>query len=196
MGTDTSTTAAPVEDPAVRRRQALRKSAADMLRTLAVVVAVVVGIVLLVPRPNSVNQPPVDVARAAAAAADGLGFTPAVPAGLPPGWSATSAKVQRGTDGVATWHVGYLTPAGRAGGYVQAARPTPAWENAQVTDGAEQGTVDVGGTAWLTRSRLDRGITSLVLRGTGPRDVTTIVTGRATPDELRQLITALALPPA
>ena len=156
---------------------------------MAVVLAVVAALVLLMPRPNQVIQPQADVA-AAARGARGAGFAPTVPQDLPPGWQATSARLQRGTDGVITWHVGYVTPSGNYAGFEQAGSPTRAWENTQVTDGPERGTVQVAGQTWLVRSRTDRGITSWVLRRPG---LTTIVTGTADEAELTQLATSLHL---
>jgi hypothetical protein len=176
-------------DPAQRRRAGLRKSAADMTRTLVVIVVIVVGVLLLIPRSNQVVQPAVDVAAAANGAAGQAGFALSVPAGLPDGWRSTSARLQRNTDGVQTWHVGWVTPSGRYAGMEQAGSPTREWEDTQVTDGREQGTVEAGGVTWLVRSRTDRGITSWVLRGQGR---TTIVTGTAQRDELAALATALA----
>jgi hypothetical protein len=164
--------------------------AGDMVRSMLVVLAVVAGLVLLVPRPERVSQPSVDVASAAAGAAAEAGFALSVPQGLPAGWQATSARLQRGTDGVATWHVGYVTPSGQFAGFEQAGDPTPAWEDTQVTDGRPAGTVRVAGQDWIVRSRTDRGITSWVLRGP---DRTTIVTGTAGPADLSRLAGSLQL---
>ena len=179
----------PAPDPAARRRAGLRKSAADMTRSLVVVVVIVVGVLLLIPRTNQVVQPAVDVTAAASGAAGRAGFPLSVPVGLSDGWRSTSARLQRGTDGVLTWHVGWVTPSGRYAGLEQAGSPTREWEDTQVTDGKEQGTVEAGGTTWLVRSRTDRGVTSWVLRGP---DRTTIVTGTAGRDELTVLAAALA----
>jgi hypothetical protein len=180
----------PVLSPSARRRAGLRRSAADMTRSLAVIVAIVVGVILLIPRTNQVVQPALDVAGAARGAADRAGFPLTVPQGLPDGWRSTSARLQRNTDGVLTWHVGYLTPQGRYAGFEQAGSPTPAWEAKQVTDGKEQGTVAVAGVRWLVRSRTDRGVTSWVLRGSGR---TTVVTGTADAAELTALAGSLRL---
>ena len=177
-------------DPAARRRAGLLKSAGDMTRSLAVIVAIIVGVLLLIPRTNQVVQPATDVASAAQGAAGRAGFALAVPQGLPGGWRSTSARLQRGTDGVLTWHVGYVTPQGRYAGFEQAGSPTANWESTQVTDGREQGSVSVAGSSWLVRSRTDRGVTSWVLRAPGR---TTIVTGTAERAELAELAASLLL---
>ena len=164
-----------------------------MVRSLVVILGIVVVVVLLVPRPNEVRQPEVDVGSAARGARSALGFEPSVPGGLPEGWSATSAGARRGTDGVTTWRMNYVTPAQRFAAVSQAAGPTRAWEDRQVTDGREQGRVQVAGRSWVVRSRTDRGITSWVLRGA---DVTTVVTGTARRDELSRLAESLRPLPA
>jgi Protein of unknown function (DUF4245) len=182
--------AEPALDPSARRRAALRRSAADITRSLAVIVAIIFGVLLLIPRTNQVVQPAVDVTAAARGAADRAGFALSVPQGLPDGWRSTSARLQRNTDAVLTWHVGYLTPRGRYAAFEQAGSPTPLWESKQVTDGKERGTVEVAGQSWVVRSRTDRGVTSWVLRAPGR---TTIVTGTADPAELTALASSLGL---
>jgi hypothetical protein len=168
-----------------------RKSAADMVRTMVVIIGFVSVIVLLVPRPNEVTQPAVDPAAAAAGARTALPFTPAVPTGLPGGWVARTAKTQVGTDDVTMWLLQYRTPAGDYAAVRQAADPTADWEARQVTDGREDGTVRIGSRDWVVRSRTDRGITSWVLR---EGRLTTIVTGTASVEDLTTLATKL--PPA
>ena len=165
-----------------------KKTAVDMVLTLAVVIAVVGVIVLLVPRPNQVSQPDVDPVAAAASARPGLSFVPAVPAGLPAGWVARTAKAQVGTDDVPMWLLQYRTPGGDYGAVRQARNPTAGWEARQVTDGREDGTVRIGSLDWVVRSRRDRGITSWVLRR---GDLTTVVTGTASQAELETLTKAL-----
>jgi hypothetical protein len=181
-------------EPAARPGRAgspTRRTAADMVRTMAVIVGVVAVLVLIVPRPNEVTQPDVDAAAAARTARIGLGFEPAVPVGLPSGWAARTATSLVGTDDVEMWSLQYRTPAGDYGSVRQARDATPAWEARQVTDGREDGTVTIAGQPWVVRSRTDRGITSWVLRA---GDLTTIVTGTASATELETL--ASRLPPS
>ena len=165
-----------------------KKTAVDMVLTLAVIIGVVGVIVLLVPRPNEVSQPDVDPTAAAATARPGLSFVPAVPTGLPAGWAARTAKAQVGTDDVPMWMLQYRTPEGAYGAVRQARDATPDWEDRQVTDGREDGTVRIGSLDWVVRSRPDRGITSWVLR---QGNLTTIVTGTASTAELTTLASAL-----
>lgn len=163
-----------------------------MVFSLAVIVGIAMVILLLVPRPDTIPTRSIDVASAAGELESELGFTPAVPQGLDDAWVARDARVQRGTDGLPTWHVTYVTPGGEVAGIQQAADATPAWESRQVTDGREQGTRTIAGVEWVIRSRTDRGVISLVRRPSGTDPTTTVVTGSGTQAELDQLATAVA----
>ncbi len=160
-----------------------------MVRSLLVILAVIGVLLLIVPRPNKLSTESVDVVQAAASAHGQLGFEPAVPKALPDGWTAVAASVQQATGRIPTWHLSYLTPSGRYAGIQQAAHPTQAWENHQVTDGSSrQGEHQAAGRTWLVRSRTDRGITSWVLR---EPEQTIVLTGTAGEQELDQLASAL-----
>jgi hypothetical protein len=158
-----------------------------MLLSMAVIVGLIVVFLLLVPRPNKIPERSLDVSAAADVARSELGFVPADPS-LPPGWTARTADVQRGTDNLPTWHLTYTSPSGHYVGVQQTAKATAAWEARQVTDGKDQGTHSVGGKTWVIRSRTDRGITSWVLR---EPPLTTVVTGTADEPELSLFATAV-----
>ena len=164
----TETLQSPAAPP---RRSSLRTTWYDMVRSLVVVVAIVTGLVLLVPRPQGVEQPAVDVASAASAATRSLGFEVAVPRALPATWVPTSAGIQAGEDGVRAWAVSYRTPSGYAG-LRQASTPSDRWESVAVIHGTPGDTVTLGGVYWLHRDRPDRGTTSLVRRVDGMTFVT------------------------
>lgn len=176
-----------------RRRRSLNTTSRDMLLSLAVIVGLVGVLLLLVPTPSAIPVRSIDVGAAAAANRAQLGFAPADPT-LPAGWTARTADVLTGTDGLPTWHLTYTTPSGHYAGAQQAAKATADWEARQVTDGREAGTRTIGSHDWIIRSRPDRGITSLVLRqpggGTTP-EVTTVVTGTAPQAELDQFVLAV-----
>jgi len=150
---------------AARRRSALRQSVADMLRTMAVILAIVAVVFFLVPRPTSLPQARVDVARSASEARSALGFAPSVPV-LPAGWTATQAEVRSGADGVVTWHLGFQTPGGRYAALEQAERSTYSWENILTSGGDKVGTVEISGLDWEHVVRADRAVDALIHRGT------------------------------
>jgi hypothetical protein len=159
-----------------------------MVLSLLAVVGLVMLLWFLVPRPNAIVQPAVDVASAAKVAAADVEFTPIVPRGLPDGWSPTSARVQRQSGQVMTWRVGYTTPSGNFAGYQQAVRPPGNWFKSQSADGTITGVTQVAGRSWTRWDRPDRDITMLVFAGP---TVTTIVTGKAPDAELTALAAAL-----
>lgn len=171
----------------VARRRASR-SVADMIRSLVVVGGVVVVLVLIVPRPSAVNQPPVDVVGVAQGAKPNASFPLSVPQNLPDEWRATSARLLDGTDHVQTWHVGYQTADAQYAAVEQAKDATATWLRANTQDGDPVGTQTVAGGLWtqyLHENRLQR--TLLFVHG----DVTTLVTGTASWTDLATLAASL-----
>ena len=136
-----------------------------MVLSLAVIAAIAVGIVLLVPRPNGVAPVEVDVVSVAAGARAELGFSPAAPTDLPPGWRVTSAGIRHSIDGVTTWHVGYLTPSGGNASIEQAVRPSAQWEIILDSGGLDRPAVTVDGRSWEQRFKDVRHVTALIRRG-------------------------------
>jgi hypothetical protein len=137
-----------------------------MVRSLLVILAIVAGIVLLVPRPTAVQRPAADPASVARQAQAGLGFAPAVPDGLPATWVARNARVRTSVADIPTWHVQYQTPAG----YVsleQATRSTSEWEDTLGAGGADQAPEEIEGRRWVRRLGADRDVTTLVFRREG-----------------------------
>ena len=173
---------------AQRRQERQRASWQSMVLSLAVVLGIVLVLLALVPRVNSVTQPPLDVGPAVAPASRELGFTPSLPQGLPEGWRATSVRVTRSTADVLMWHVGYQTPSQQYAA-VQQGRDAPAdWVRQQVNRAPQVGTERVGGQSWVRYIRTDKLQNSLVLRN---GRLTTIVTGTAGFDELAFLASRL-----
>ena len=173
---------------AQRRSERRRASYQSMLISLAVVVGIVCVLLLLVPRVNSVTQPPLDVGLGARAASAQLPFPPSVPTGLPDGWRATSVRTARSTAGVLMWHVGYQTPSEQYAA-VQQGQDAPAdWIRAQTNRAPVTGTQLVAGERWTRYARQDKLQNSLVLkRGR----LTTVVTGTSEFDELARLVESL-----
>jgi hypothetical protein len=138
-----------------------------MLRTMLVVLAFVVLIVLLVPRPGQLPRPQVDVTSAASGVESQIGFRPIVPAGLPAGWTPTAAEVRSGTNGVTAFHIGYLTKAGPYAGVDEAASVTQEWLDANDAAGTPVGEVTIDGVTWQQLYKEEQQYTSLLLRRPG-----------------------------
>lgn len=161
-------------------------SITSMVISMGLILAMVFVVVWVIPRPSSVEQPPADVPNAAAGAVSQLSFVPPVPQGLD-GWVATSAQVNRSTDDVRTWHVGYRTDDGEYVAVEVARDVTPTWQRAQTASGSADGTATVEGQEWDRFLQEDRGRHSLVRVQDG---VTVVATGESDYDVLAELVTA------
>ncbi|WP_170127204.1 DUF4245 domain-containing protein [Kineococcus rhizosphaerae] len=158
----------------------------SMVLSMAVILAFVAVVVWLIPRPNAIEQPAVDVRNAAAGAVSQLPFNPVVP-DVPQGWTATSANVNRSTDGVLTWHVGYRTDGGKYLALETAQGTTRTWLKAQTQSGDADGEQTIDGQAWQRYLQPDRERYSLTRTQDGQ---TLLVTGEGGYDLLAQLVTA------
>lgn len=159
-------------------------SVPNMIRSLVVVGAIMALLLLMVPRVNTVSQPPVDVTGNARSVVESSGLPIEVAKGLPAGWVPTSVRWVRGTDGLQTWHVGYQSPAGTYVAVEQTKGATEAWVRAQVNRAPETGRRTVAGRTWVEHVREDKVQNSLVEQATSPDGLTTVVTGTGSFDEL------------
>ncbi|MEP6629885.1 MAG: DUF4245 domain-containing protein [Lapillicoccus sp.] len=184
----------PSSPPRVPSRYSMGSSS-NMVRSLLVILAIVAGLVAIVPRTTGITQPPVDAASVVSDAVMQSGLPFEAPVGLPAGWTPTNARYAASTDGLATWQGGWSTP---EGGYIairQTKTASPAWVKAATSEGTPTGRVDVGGRTWaryLSTGAQPR--TSLVdvpagaAAGTG---IATVVTATAAEDELATFVKAL-----
>lgn len=167
----------------------------SLLLSTAAVAALLFVIYAIVPRPDSVTQPPVDVTPVARQLQEESQTTVWIPQLGEPGnpWKATS--VRHGTDPV-SWYVGYTrtdddsvfvavqqipadTPAEKA----------EAWRAEAVSNGREDGTSTVGGATW-TRVTAGGDPARRGLVGTRG-DMTTVVSGLADYATLEQVAGSL-----
>jgi Protein of unknown function (DUF4245) len=162
-----------------------------MIRTLLVVLAVVAVIWALVPRPSRIVQPGADVAGAAAAATQELGFAPLLPRGLPADWVPTEAAVRNAADGVKEFHIGYTSSQGQAG-VEQATRLTARWLEINDAGGRLVGHVMIDGLRWEQRYQAERDYTSLLLRR--PNQVILVTSKNGGLAQAELLVRALHVP--
>jgi Protein of unknown function (DUF4245) len=172
-----------VSTPAPRSSYA-NGSAANMVRSLVVIGVLVALLIAIVPRVNTISQPPVDVADASVEIAKQSGWPIERPEGLPDGWKATSVRYVRSTDGLMTWHAGYQSPTGNYVALEQTKDATSGWVDAEVNRARKTGEVQAGGRTWTTYVRAQKVQNSLVDPATAPGGLTTIVTGTGTFAEL------------
>lgn len=162
-----------------------------MLRSLLVIGVIVAALIAIVPRVNSVSQPPVDVSGASVEIAKESGWPIDRPEGLPDGWKATSVRYVRSTGGYMTWHAGYQSPTGNYVALEQTKDPDAEWIAAQTNRAGVTGQLVVGGRTWKTYVRGGKVQNSLVALPTAPGQLTTIVTGTGTFTELSTFAASL-----
>jgi Protein of unknown function (DUF4245) len=167
----------------------------NMVRSIVVILGMVAVLVAIVPRVQSIQQPPVDAASVVADAVRQSGLPFEIPAGLPAGWSSTNARYAASTDGLPTWQAGWDTP---KDGYVairQTRNASPAWLQAATSGGEQTGTVEVAGRTWTRFYDSENKRTSLVWVPSGAATATslaTVITAIADDDEVVTFTTALA----
>ena len=162
-----------------------------MLRTMLVVLAFVLLIVLLVPRPGQLPRPQVDVASAVSGVESQIGFRPIVPSGLPAGWTPNAAET-RTANGVEAFHIGYITDKGLYAGVDQATSITTEWLNANDAGGTAVGEVKIDGVTWQQLYQEDQEYTSLLLKR--PGQVVLVTTKQGGVETASVLARALRLP--
>ncbi len=164
-------------------------SSANMMRSLFVVLALVVGLIMLVPRVTEVRQPAVDAAAVAQMAVKESGLPFLMPVGLPDGWVATQARYGVWPDLTRTWQAGWTTPSGGFVAIKQAAAPSEAWLKAATASGPAAGTVELGARVWEIRTD-ERKQTHLLSRGAD--GLTTVLSSVAGMADLQVFVPALA----
>jgi hypothetical protein len=172
-----------VSAPAPRSSYA-NGSVANMVRSLVVIGVIVSALIAIVPRVNSVSQPPVDVEGTSVEVAKSSGWPIERPEGLPDGWKPTSVRYVRSTGGLMTWHAGYQSPTGNYVAIEQTEDATDEWVSAQTNRAPRTGDVQAAGRTWDTYVRSGKVQNSLVHRAEGSAELTTIVTGTGTFEEL------------
>lgn len=174
-------------------RDRSRQTVGDIVRSLAVVLAVVAVLVVF----NAVQEPEervraLDYPQVLQDREAELTFAPVGPMPLPPGWRVTSAR--SGQDGeVSTWHLGMVTSSGTYAAVEQSDGPVTDLV-ARHTEGARRaGAARVGGQSWQRYAGGDPEPRALVRRD---GDVVTMVTGAASWAELTSAAATLAPAPA
>lgn len=162
-----------------------------MVRSLLVLGALVALLIAIVPRVNTVTQPPVDVSSASVEVAKESGWAISAPVALPEGWKATSVRYVRSTDGLMTWHAGYNSPTGNYVAIEQTKGATRGWIEAQTNRARRVGELRAAGLTWETYERTPKVQRSLLARAAGPEDLTTLITGTGTFGELVAFAEAL-----
>lgn len=180
------------------QRHRARQTANNLWLSLLATMAVVLVIVLLVPRAEGPRSSPIDFARVAAEAQPGAPSRLAVPA-LPAGWRANAAEYRSKTvDGVTVWYIGFLTPGNEYLGLSQTENGNASWLASTLNSAPVTGTLDIGGVTWSVHDRRTGSKTgnvryALSAQGLGAASSSTLVVyGTAGPAEASVLAAAAA----
>ncbi|MFJ3491753.1 DUF4245 domain-containing protein [Leifsonia aquatica] len=173
-----------------------RQTINNLVYSLIATVALVIVIVLVVPRGNpTATQPPVDYASVAQEA-QGSQADPLLVPKLPADWKSNSAELRTKTaDGVDAWYIGLITPKGEYIGITQGFDANDSWVADQVDKSRIGGTRDIDGVTWDVydnrTSSSDAGNVEYALT-TNAGHSSIVVVGTADDDEFRTVAASLA----
>ena len=174
--------------PTGRSNARMRQTVSDMVRSMLVVLAFVVVLLLVTWRPHPEAVMEVDVSPVVSLASTQAEFAVEVPTGLPERWRPTSARWEPTEKSLSdpVLHLGYVTPADGYAQVSQSSNAAASYLAEQTDNGIEVGTQSVGDVTWQRWENGDRYSLVRVADGT-----TTIVSGTAAWDELIALASSL-----
>lgn len=153
-------------------------TAANMVRSMAVIVAISLAFYFVAGRGHTRTAESVDVPGTARYHAEQAGHPFAYPEGLPEGWIATTVRYERSQDGVMAWNAGYTTPDEEYVSVRQGVDADEDWVEAQTHTERTVGELRTeDGRDWVKRDREDQVQRSLVHEPEGSEQLTTLVTG-------------------
>ena len=131
------------------RRYRESKTLLNLVIALVASLAVVLVLVLVVVRTDPPPKNPIDVPQAAADASAMLPIDAIAPE-VPAGWEANAAELRVGSDDVALWYVGYVTPAPGQSFLAlhQAYDANPTWQANLLRNATATGTETIDGIEW------------------------------------------------
>ncbi|WP_338750582.1 DUF4245 domain-containing protein [Janibacter alittae] len=161
-------------------------TAANMARSMAVIIAIALALYFISGRTNGQAPDTVDVVGTAQHHAQQSGHPFAYPEGLPDGWAPSTVRYAS-TSGAMTWNAGYTTPDDEFVSVKQAADPGEEWLATQTHDSGTVGELTTkDGREWVKRAADGAGQRSLVLEPTASEELTTVVTGSGSWAQLQE----------
>lgn len=130
------------------RRHRSNQTLFNLVIALAASLGVVLFLVLVVVRPSFDSTPKVDYQKLAADAQPTVSEPLASPT-LPKKWSANAAQLQKGSDGIVSWTIGFITPTPQYIGLAQGLKANPSWVAAQLGNARATGKTTIDGVAWV-----------------------------------------------
>ncbi|WEV78016.1 DUF4245 domain-containing protein [Janibacter cremeus] len=161
-------------------------TAANMVRSMVVIVVITFALYLISGRTNGTATDTVDVVGTAQHHAQQSGHPFAHPKDLPAGWAPSSVRYAS-SEGAMTWQAGYTTPDDEYVSVKQAADPAEEWVGVQTHGGAATGELTTDdGREWTKRATDGGGQRSLVLQPQEWDGLTTVVTGSGSWSQLEE----------
>lgn len=164
-----------------------RGTAANMVRSLLVIGALMAGLFFAVARTNTVSVPQVDVDAMARQVVANTGWPIEVARDLPDGWTVSAVRFATSTDGLKTWHVGYQTEDRKYVAVEQTIDASAGWVRAQTNRAPITGSVSAGGREWAVHVRDQKVQNSLVNDPPQTGRLTTLLTGDGSVADLQVL---------
>ena len=189
---DMSSDAPPATAPAPRTSMYARGSAANMVRSLLVIVGFMAVLFFAVARVNTASVPQVHIDSLARQVVAQTSWPIAVGKDLPEGWTPSAVRFLPSTDKLRVWHVGYQTPDRTYAAIEQTMNGTADWIRAQTNRAPKTDMLTINGQAWDVYVRDIKTQNSLVHEPAKPGELTTIVTGDATVADLTILAEHMA----
>ena len=135
------------EERAKQRRA--KQTVNNLVYSLLATAAVVLIMVLIVPRPTKSLIAPVDYKAVALEAAQSSNLPVVTPKLLGKDWYSNSARWNtKSADGVDNWYVGFVGPKNQYLGLTQGYGTNPTWTFLQLKGDLSSGTVNIGGYKW------------------------------------------------
>lgn len=185
-------TAARKADASLKHRQ--RQTLKNLVLALGASLAIVVVIVLMVPRSDTPLDRDIDVTGVAEQVQAVRDEPIAVPE-LPEGWRANAAELRTDkTDDVTAWYAGYLTPSDEYLGLYQGFDANPTWVANQLARTLATGTVNIDGVDWTiydNRETDDDVGNARYALTTESGGSTFVLLGTATPEEFATFAAAI-----
>ena len=136
--------------PSARPRRGFG-SVSDMVRSMAVVLAFVLVILWLTPRPRTDPVRVIDYTGPLQQARQTAPYDVYAPYALDPAWRATSARTERSAEGALMWHLGFVTPGGQYAAVEQSDGPVETAVRRFSGGAPSVGSTDVAGATWERR---------------------------------------------
>jgi hypothetical protein len=175
------------------RKRRSRQTISNLWLSLIASLAVVLVLVLIVPRGDQQFAPDVDY-RQVAQEAQGAVDVPLVVPAPGKGWRSNSAVLRTGAaDKIVTWYIGFLTPANDYLGFSQGVEANPTWLANLLQQSRADSTQQIGGREWTVYDNRDtdgHGNVEYALSTETPDGIVAIY-GTADPAEAEQLATAV-----